>query len=163
MASFDDLEKATSSNSGSASFSKAAAHDDDPGVPVSPVTRFTPSVPLARGLTLDRTFHRTNSISLTTGPARRNPGAVIPVVYRTLTLHISETRDGQPLPAGKVKRDVSDLGKLDWQTVTADEAASRLGVAPDVGLDAAQVQRRVTQYGKNEVRAPSRRVLGIVS
>jgi len=38
-----------------------------------------------------------------------------------------------------------------WYAVSVEEAARRLGVDPDQGLDADEVQRRLAQYGRNEV------------
>ena len=38
-----------------------------------------------------------------------------------------------------------------WQGLTSDEAAARLDVDPRSGLDAAEVERRRTQYGPNKL------------
>ncbi len=39
-----------------------------------------------------------------------------------------------------------------WHALGADEAAERLSVDPDQGLDAGEVDRRLAQYGPNELR-----------
>jgi len=43
--------------------------------------------------------------------------------------------------------------------VSIDEALRRLAVAPKTGLDAAQAQRRIAQYGANQISPPPKRVL----
>jgi P-type Ca2+ transporter type 2C len=40
-----------------------------------------------------------------------------------------------------------------WHTLPASEAAARLAVDPDHGLDAAEVEQRLGQYGPNELPA----------
>ncbi len=52
-----------------------------------------------------------------------------------------------------------DLSELDWHHVSVDEALRRLAVAPKTGLDAAQAQRRTTQYGANQISPPPKRML----
>jgi sodium/potassium-transporting ATPase subunit alpha len=51
------------------------------------------------------------------------------------------------------------LSELDWHHVTVDEALRRLAVAPQTGLDAAQAQRRVAQFGANRISPPPSRTL----
>jgi len=43
--------------------------------------------------------------------------------------------------------------------VSIEEALRRLAVAPKAGLDAAQAQRRVAQFGANQISPPPRRLL----
>ena len=52
-----------------------------------------------------------------------------------------------------------DLSDLDWHHVSIDEALRRLGVSPKTGIDTTQVQRRVAQYGANQISPPSSRML----
>ena len=42
-------------------------------------------------------------------------------------------------------------GKEAWHTLTAADAADRLGVQPDLGLSAQEVEQRLTTYGPNEL------------
>ncbi|MDH5587773.1 MAG: cation-transporting P-type ATPase, partial [Nitrospirota bacterium] len=44
-----------------------------------------------------------------------------------------------------------EFGALSWHTLSAVEAAQQLSVDPQVGLSAAEVQRRVNAYGPNEI------------
>ncbi len=39
----------------------------------------------------------------------------------------------------------------DWYGLPADEVCAELGVDPQAGLDAAEVERRRTQYGPNKL------------
>jgi Ca2+-transporting ATPase len=41
--------------------------------------------------------------------------------------------------------------KVEWHSRSADEVAAELGVDPDQGLDSAEAERRLTQYGPNEL------------
>lgn len=41
--------------------------------------------------------------------------------------------------------------EVPWYSVTAQDAAARLGVDPDHGLDPGEVDRRLAQYGSNEL------------
>lgn len=52
-----------------------------------------------------------------------------------------------------------DLSDLDWHHVSIDEALRRLGVSPKTGIDTTQVQRRVAQYGANQISPPPSRML----
>ena len=38
-----------------------------------------------------------------------------------------------------------------WYALSADDAAERIGVDPDQGLDASDVARRLAEYGPNEL------------
>jgi Ca2+-transporting ATPase len=38
-----------------------------------------------------------------------------------------------------------------WYALSADDAAERIGVDPDQGLDASDVARRLAEYGSNEL------------
>ena len=40
---------------------------------------------------------------------------------------------------------------VDWHSLPVDEVLERVGVDPASGLDAGEVQRRLAQYGRNEV------------
>ena len=50
------------------------------------------------------------------------------------------------------------MSELDWHRISVDEALLRLRVAPKAGLEAAQAQRRVAQYGANQISPPPNRV-----
>ncbi|KAM0791484.1 hypothetical protein ACM66B_005937 [Microbotryomycetes sp. NB124-2] len=114
------------------------------------------SAPLARQL------HRTNSISLATGPIKVDASARIKGDFRTLSIQVTETTRARQ-HAHKAKKNVADLASLDWHKISVQEVCNRLGVAPDVGLDQAIVARRLAK-GKNTISPPpknyGRRILG---
>ncbi|KAK4049497.1 hypothetical protein OIO90_005448 [Microbotryomycetes sp. JL221] len=130
-----------------------------PSLPTIPSNRASVlTTPLARQL------HRTNSVSLANGPAKVNPSARVPVDFRTLSIQVTETTRQQH-HSHKGKKNVTDLASLDWHKISTQEACTRLGVAPDVGLDQAIVTRRLAK-GKNRITPPAknygRRILGYI-
>ena len=48
---------------------------------------------------------------------------------------------------------------MDWHKITAEEALTRLGVSPKVGLDKPQAQRRLQQHGRNVISPPKSNIL----
>lgn len=122
---------------------------------------------------------RTLSIHAPTVP----PSARLPIEYRTLSLHLEHSKKSDQGSNGKASKSAArgrssptcrseknanflpilpvtlDLSELDWHRVSIDEALRRLAVAPKTGLDAAQAQRRTTQYGANQISPPPKRVL----
>ncbi|KAF8493698.1 sodium-potassium ATPase [Russula emetica] len=99
---------------------------------------------------------RTLSIRAPTVP----PSARLPIEYRTLSLHLEHSKKPDQGSNGKPSKNaVKDLSELDWHRVSIDEALRRLAVAPKTGLDAAQAQRRATQYGANQISPPPKRIL----
>lgn len=51
-----------------------------------------------------------------------------------------------------------ELGALEWHTITPNELLNRLSTSQNQGLSVEQVQRRITEYGKNVPSALSSRV-----
>ncbi|SGY20643.1 BQ5605_C016g08112 [Microbotryum silenes-dioicae] len=121
-----------------------------PTLPVARSTHFG-AHPLSRQN--HRTLSRTNSISLTSGPVRTNPHHKLPVVYRTLSIQVTETRQGRETYK---KKAIQDLAELEWHTLPTEEVCTRLGVSPVVGLDTQVAQRRLAKNGKNVISPPPR-------
>ena len=48
----------------------------------------------------------------------------------------------------------TELGELDWHTLAAEEVVQRLSSSPSVGLDDAQVQRKLKEHGLNQISPP---------
>ncbi|KZV66047.1 sodium-potassium ATPase [Peniophora sp. CONT] len=109
--------------------------------------------PARSGVGLPRTLSRASSIAASSR---------IPVEFRTLSLQV-HTREDLHVDASSKDKDkgeaVKDLASLDWHKVSMEEALQRLAVSPNVGLDAAQVTRRVGAYGKNAITPPKSNVL----
>ncbi|KPV72397.1 uncharacterized protein RHOBADRAFT_18175 [Rhodotorula graminis WP1] len=81
------------------------------------------------------------------------PRARIPVDFRTLSIQVTESR-AVPKATGlpeKKNKDLDDLASLDWHTLSPDEVAQRLGVAPQAGLDNQVVARRLSSDGRNVI------------
>ncbi|KDE09319.1 hypothetical protein MVLG_00635 [Microbotryum lychnidis-dioicae p1A1 Lamole] len=121
-----------------------------PTLPVARSTHFG-AHPLSRQN--HRTLSRTNSISLTSGPVRTNPHHKLPVVYGTLSIQVTETRQGRETYK---KKAIQDLAELEWHTLPTEEVCTRLGVSPVVGLDTQVAQRRLAKNGKNVISPPPR-------
>ncbi|KAN0129016.1 cation transporting ATPase [Lactarius tabidus] len=100
------------------------------------------------------TARRTVSIQAS---ATGHPSARLPVEFRTMSLQLETAGKAQPADNGK--NAVKDLSDLDWHHVSIDEALRRLGVSPKTGIDTPQVQRRVAQYGANQISPPPSRML----
>ena len=49
---------------------------------------------------------------------------------------------------------LTELGDLDWHTLAAEEVVQRLSSSPNVGLDDAQVQRKMKEHGPNQISPP---------
>lgn len=74
----------------------------------------------------------------------------IPIEYRTVSIQIDESR----VKAEERKGTVKELGDLDWHTLAAEEVVQRLSSSPNVGLDDAQVQRKMKEHGPNQISPP---------
>jgi magnesium-transporting ATPase (P-type) len=55
----------------------------------------------------------------------------------------------EPLFCRSIADIPSELGDLDWHTITPNEIYTRLSTSPTQGLSAEQAQRRLAEYGKN--------------
>lgn len=97
---------------------------------------------------------RTGSISIATGPERINPGPKIVGDFRTLSIHVTDTKEGKS--DYKSKKNVQDLSSLEWHTLSSSEVCTRLGVVPKLGLDGPMAQRRLATNGKNVISPPPR-------
>ena len=53
--------------------------------------------------------------------------------------------------------------EVSWYSVAAQDAAGQLGVDPTAGLDSGEVDRRLAEYGPNELRRSRRRACGSVA
>ncbi|KAK0457372.1 uncharacterized protein EV420DRAFT_1644129 [Desarmillaria tabescens] len=80
---------------------------------------------------------------------RVNIGAKIPGEFRTLSIHVEETRDGRA--DAKAKPVVKEIADLDWHELDTLEVLTRLGVSEKAGLDGPMVIRRLAQNGKNVI------------
>ncbi|VDC04342.1 unnamed protein product [Peniophora sp. CBMAI 1063] len=103
--------------------------------------------PSHAGVGMPRTMSRASSIAASSR---------IPVEFRTLSLQV-HTREDLHVNAKHDKEKgetVKDLATLDWHKISIEEAFQRLAVSPKVGLDAAQITRRVAAYGKNAITPP---------
>ncbi|PBK66842.1 calcium ATPase [Armillaria solidipes] len=83
---------------------------------------------------------------------RVNIGAKIPGEFRTLSIHVEETKDGRA--DAKAKPVVKEIADLDWHELDTLEVLTRLGVSEKAGLDGPMVIRRLAQNGKNVITPP---------
>lgn len=104
---------------------------------------------------------RTHSIAASLGaPPRIDPSAKVPVEYRTLSIQLSQggLADGDTKHKSD-KRTVKELNDLDWHRISVDEVLTRTATPAQAGLDSAQVDRRLKQYGKNVMSKPNKRLV----
>lgn len=107
----------------------------------------------------DRRLERTHSFAASLrGPSRIDPSAKVPAEYRTLSIQLSQggladTKDKREQKATK------ELKDLDWHRIDVDELLTRTNTSAQVGLDSAQVERRLKQHGKNVMSKPPKRLL----
>ncbi|KAG7443376.1 calcium ATPase [Guyanagaster necrorhizus] len=81
-----------------------------------------------------------------------NMGAKIPGEFRTLSINVTETKEGAT--NAKAKTIVKEIADLDWHELDTLEVLTRLGVSEKNGLDGPMVARRLTQNGKNVITPP---------
>lgn len=107
----------------------------------------------AKKLAFTRTL--TQSLTFSPAPAVSQPEHRVPAEFTILSIHVTLTRDGDTdghtAPQGR--KSVKELAQLDWQAITADEAATRLGVNPSRGLDKEVAERRLASDGPNVIKA----------
>lgn len=48
----------------------------------------------------------------------------------------------------------TDVGDLDWHTISVEDVAQRMSVSPSVGLENEQVARKAHEHGKNAITPP---------
>ncbi|EPQ30905.1 uncharacterized protein PFL1_01803 [Pseudozyma flocculosa PF-1] len=105
--------------------------------------------------TLERTYSVAPSIR---GPARVEAGAKVPGEFKTLSLQLSQGGLNDRIERKKrEQKTVKELSELDWHSISAEDALKRLGSAADAGLDTSQAERRLKQYGRNEMSKPPNR------
>ncbi|KAG6357049.1 hypothetical protein INS49_014925 [Diaporthe citri] len=81
--------------------------------------------------------------------SRREPTAVLPIQYRTLSIDLEDAK-----AKDKNNAAVEDLADLDWHTIPTHELTQRLNVSDRHGLSEEQVKRRLSKYGRNAPSPP---------
>ncbi|KAF7300959.1 Calcium ATPase [Mycena indigotica] len=100
-------------------------------------------------LSLAREFHRAPTFGSTSG----DPRTRIPVDFRTLSIHVTETQEAKE---GARQGAVKELAEVTWHTLSTQDVCNRLGVSVAVGLDAPIAARRLATNGKNVISRPPR-------
>ncbi|KAG7443354.1 uncharacterized protein BT62DRAFT_921869 [Guyanagaster necrorhizus] len=87
---------------------------------------------------------------------RVNIGAKIPGEFRTLSIHVEETKEGRTDANAKpqVHTFPPEIADLDWHELETLEVLTRLGVSEKSGLDWPMVSRRLAKNGKNVITPP---------
>ncbi|KAF7916308.1 hypothetical protein EAE99_009781 [Botrytis elliptica] len=98
----------------------------------------------------------TDHDSLSIRPHRRSSielSSALPIQYRTVSFQISGSQEKNAAEVQLAKKSAAKaLADLDWHLITPDEVLKRLSTSTSQGLSKEQVNRRLSQYGKN---APS--------
>ncbi|SJX65096.1 K, P-type ATPase (mediates high-affinity potassium or sodium uptake) [Sporisorium reilianum f. sp. reilianum] len=113
-------------------------------------------------------LERTHSIAASLrAPPRIDPSAKVPVEFRTLSIQLSHGGLADADARHKSdKRTVRELNDLDWHRISVDDVLVRTATSAQAGLDGAQVERRLKQYGRNVTSKPNkciiRKIVGYV-
>ena len=76
----------------------------------------------------------------------------VPINFRTLSIHVYDSQRFPDRAQSDPKKEESDadfFGRLDFHSVTPDEAAQRFNVSPDLGLDSSAAAKRLERNGPN--------------
>ncbi|KAJ1299935.1 hypothetical protein OPQ81_005376 [Rhizoctonia solani] len=107
------------------------------------------TLPLAR----HSTVISEDSVSLRPSSRRGSmtiePGAALPIQYRTLSIDIDDAKSKDKKNAA-----VTDLADLEWHTITTNDLVQRLNTSLRDGLSEEQVKTRQQRYGKNAPSPP---------
>ncbi|KAL7418441.1 hypothetical protein Q5752_006899 [Cryptotrichosporon argae] len=106
----------------------------------------------AAGRAGSNALRRQGSIGLTTGPQRGDTASRVVAEFRTLSIDVTQTRE-RPAEAAK-KNAAQQLAELDWHVLAAHDVLQRLSTSATAGLDAEQVERKLSQTGPNEMSPP---------
>ncbi|PWN51634.1 K, P-type ATPase [Violaceomyces palustris] len=111
----------------------------------------------------ERTLERTHSVVGSSRGVLGDPSARVVADFRTLSIQLSQGGLADVEDAKRKRRKeektAKELSELDWHRVGTDEVLSRLATSQSQGLDNNQAERRLKQYGKNEMSKPPRRLL----
>lgn len=108
----------------------------------------TASVLTARtghSLELSRTISRRRSI---------DPETTLPIGFRTLSIHVENTKEKYPLPTGKEGKSSAhavELTNLDWHKISADELVRRLLTSSTEGLSKVIARTTLARDGPNKL------------
>ncbi|KAB8289830.1 hypothetical protein EYC80_010462 [Monilinia laxa] len=81
--------------------------------------------------------------------------SALPIQYRTVSFQISGSQEKNAAEVHLAKKSAAkELSDLDWHTITPDEILKRLSTSTSQGLSREQVNRRLSQYGKNTPSHP---------
>ncbi|KAF7941655.1 uncharacterized protein EAE97_006492 [Botrytis byssoidea] len=94
--------------------------------------------------------HRRSSIELS---------SALPIQYRTVSFQIAGSQEKNAAEVQLAKKSAAKaLADLDWHLITPDEVLKRLSTTTSQGLSKEQVNRRLSQYGKNTPSHPPNHV-----
>ncbi|KAL4862167.1 hypothetical protein BDV12DRAFT_49407 [Aspergillus spectabilis] len=106
-----------------------------------------------------RSLSRRNStLSVRSGRGRVvAPENLLPITYRTLSMKVEDADDKDFKNPNKQEREqIKGLVELDHHLLTVDELQHRFSSSPE-GLQSAQIARRISEYGKNQLSPPPSR------
>ncbi len=84
-----------------------------------------------------------------------DPSTALPIIYRTVSFAIEETKEKQLVEAAKAKKDAAaELADLEWHTLSIDEIQRRLSTSLTQGLSKEQVELKLKEFGKNTPSKP---------
>ncbi|KAF7889465.1 uncharacterized protein EAF01_010958 [Botrytis porri] len=119
---------------------------------------FKVSSPLERSNSRVSTDHDSLSIR----PHRRSSielSSALPIQYRTVSFQIAGSQEKNAVEVQLAKKSAAKaLADLDWHLITPDEVLKRLSTSTSQGLSKEQVNRRLSQYGKNSPSHPPNRL-----
>lgn len=109
----------------------------------------------------NRTLERSHTIGSIASQPRFSQRNRVIGEFKTLSINLTQdAADSHGMTKiGKRSQTLKNIGDLDWHRKTPQEAARCLGVAGEIGLDTAQVERRLALYGQNVFSKPPNKIL----
>ena len=107
---------------------------------------------------LTRTISNSSQMSTTSARGRRysiDPATALPITYRTVSYAIEETKEKERVEVVHAKDDAAtELGELDWHTLSVHDVETRLSTSLVRGLSKEQVELKAKECGKNMPSKP---------
>lgn len=98
-----------------------------------------------QSMELSRTISRRRSV---------DPETTLPIGFRTLSIHVENTKEKYPLPKGKEGKSSAhavELTSLDWHRLSTDELVKRLLTSSTAGLSQSIAKINLARDGPNKL------------
>ncbi|KAK3328077.1 hypothetical protein B0T19DRAFT_182658 [Cercophora scortea] len=94
------------------------------------------------------------SLSIHSVAGSIDPSAALPIQYRTVSIDIDDYKRRGEIAKKAQKDAATDLGDLEWHTISVEDLVKRRNTSLEHGLSHDQVTRRAAEFGKNTPSQP---------